>query len=393
MRNVAIVGTSQTKFSTRRDDVTYPELVYEAAARALSDAQMSMEEIEAVVFSLSPEALFGIDAPERWCVGAAGALNKPFMRVNTGGATGGSAAQAGYFHVASGLFDTVLVVGAEKIGESPDAQQVLNFIWDPIYEKDFALNAINMCSFQAVRHMHKYGTTEEQMARVAVRLRGNGLRNPYAHIQRKTTLEEVLSSRIICWPIKLYEACPRSSGACALIMASEERVKGLKVTRPAWIRGVGATTHTYYMGDKMGPRADTDHADWDELAQAAARAYRMAGITNPQKEIDVAEVYAPFSSTEIAAVEALGFCQKGEGGRAGEEGMFDMEGEVPVSPSGGVLCANPIAVTALVRVAEAAVQIMGKAGEKQVRGAKRAVATGIGGSLQFHTAMVLSSDL
>ena len=145
------------------------------------------------------------------------------------------------------------------------------------------------------------------------------------------------------------------------------------------------------MGDRMDGSSANDHADADGLFLAAKRAYQMAGISEPGKEIDVAEIYAPFTSTELAAVEALGFCEKGESGKCNEKGTFDMEGEIPVNPSGGVLTANPISVTALARVGEAALQVTGKAGERQVSKAKTAVATGEGGSLQFYTVTVLSN--
>ena len=143
----------------------------------------------------------------------------------------------------------------------------------------------------------------------------------------------------------------------------------------------------------MGPRLELDYADWDELALAAQRAYRRAGITDPLQEVSVAEIYAPFTCTEIAAVEALGFCKKGRGGFMAADGAWDMNGILPVNPSGGTLCANPISATALVRVAEAALQIMGRAGQRQVPNARIAVATGIGGSLQFHTCTVLGADM
>ncbi|MBC7105334.1 MAG: thiolase family protein [Firmicutes bacterium] len=371
--------------------MTYPELVRRAAQEALAQANMDLGEIEAVVVAMAPSEFIGVNDPEKWVVEALGAQGKPLLRVHTGGATGGSAAQAGYFHVASGLYNAVLVVGADKVGETPDAQLVLNTIWDPIYEKDFALNAITMTAFQAARHMHKYGTTERQMALVAVRSRANATRNPYAHLKGRITVEEVLKSRLIAWPLKLYDCCPRSSGGAAVVVVNE-RLARERCSRPAWITGVGAVANTVFIGDRMGPRANTDYGDWDELAMAARQAYDMAGIKDPAREITVAEIYAPFTSTEIAAVEALGFCPKGRGGPMNEEGMFEMDGALPVNPSGGTLCANPIAVTALVRVCDAALQVMGRAGDYQVKGVRHAVATGIGGSLQFHTCMVLSSD-
>jgi acetyl-CoA C-acetyltransferase len=390
-RKTAIIGVGQTKYGFRSEDKTWPELAREASARALDHAGLSIDQIDAVVLGLAPSALVGVNAAERWVAGAVRAVGKPFLRINTGGATGGSAAQAGYYHVASGLARTVLVVSAEKVAESEDAQHVLNSAFDPFFERAFGINAINMCALQGQRHMHKYGTTARQFAAVAVRSRANGVRNPLAHLRKPLTIDDALATRNICYPLKLADCCPRSSGACAIVIACEDVAKQM-CTRPAWIRGYGARTNTYYMGDKMGPALETDHADFDDLALATRDAYQMAGITKPEKQVDVAEIYAPFTCSEIAAVEALGFCPKGQGGPLAEAGAWDMDGDLPVNPSGGTLCANPISATALVRVCEAALQVMHDAGERQVKDAELAVATGIGGSLQFHTCIVLGAD-
>jgi acetyl-CoA C-acetyltransferase len=250
LNNVAIVGTGQSRYTTTRNDETYEELIFQASRLALDDAGLTPGDVDAVVLSIAPEALFGIDHPERWVVGAGAAINKPIMRINTGGATGGSAAQAGFFHAASGLFDTVLVVGAEKQGDTPDTQLILNKIMDPRYEIPFGLNAISMTSFQAVRHMRKYGTTQEQLALVAVRSRANAIKNPYAHLRADHIVEDVMRSKMLCWPLKLFDCPPRSSGSCALVMMSEGKAK--KMAKPvAWIRGLGATSTTYFIGDKQ----------------------------------------------------------------------------------------------------------------------------------------------
>jgi acetyl-CoA C-acetyltransferase len=391
-RNVAIVGTGQTRYTTTRNDETYEELIFQASKVALDDAGVTADEIDAVVLSIAPEALFGIDHPERWVVGAGAAINKPIMRVNTGGATGGSAAQAGFFHTASGLFDTVLVVGAEKQGDTPNTQLILNKIMDPRYEIPFGLNAISMTAFQAVRHMKKYGTSQEQLALVAVRSRKNALENPYAHLKADHTVEDVMKSKMLCWPLKLFDCPPRSSGSCAMVMMSEEKAK--KMGKPlAWIRGLGATSTTYFIGDKLNGLPFNEHGDWDELALASDVAYKQAGIKDPASEIDVAEIYAPFTICEVAAKEALGFCEKGHACALEEKGHWNKDGHLPVNRSGGALSSNPISVTGLARVAEAALQVTGKADEKQVEGAGTAVATAIGGTLQFHTVMVLSNQL
>lgn len=391
MRRVAIVGVGQTEHRFRREDVTYPELAREAVTRALEDAALSVRDIDAAVLALAPDALMGVAHAERWVVDALGVANKPFMRINTGGSTGITATQAAFAHVASGLFGCVLAAGADRVGESGDAQLVLNTMWDLVYERPFPLNAINMLALQAVRYMHKYGTTEYHMALAAVKNRRHAMRNPYAHLRKEVTVDEVLASRVICWPIKLFDSCPQSTGGCALILCSEERARKLPGPK-AWIAGVGNCAETYFMGDRMGPHAVHDHADADALADAIARAYRMAGIRDPRRDVDVAELYAPFSNIELHAIEAAGFCEKGQAGPRLEKGEFHFGSSLPVNPSGGVLCANPISVTAMVRVAEAALQVRGRAGERQVDGARTALATGIGGDHQFYGAMVLRGE-
>ncbi|MDY6852792.1 MAG: thiolase family protein [Thermodesulfobacteriota bacterium] len=389
-KKVAVVGTGQTRYTTTRNEETYQELIFQAAKLALDDAGLTPDDVDAVVLSVAPEALFGIDSVERWLVAASGAINKPIMRINTGGATGGSAAQAGYFHVASGLFDTVLVVGAEKQGDTPNTQLILNKIMDPRYEIPFGLNAISMTAIEAVRHMRLHGTTQEQLALVATRSRSNAFKNPYAHLKANHTVEDVMNSKMLCWPLKLFDCPPRSSGSCAVVMTSEEKAK--KIDKPAaWIKGVGATSTTYFIGDKLSGAEFDEHGSWDELALAVKSAYKQAGISDPAKEVDLAEIYAPFTICEVCAKEALGFCEKGQACNLEEKGYWNIDGQLPVNASGGVLSSNPIGITGLARVAEATLQLTGKADERQVDGVKTAVATSIGGTLQFHTVIVLSN--
>lgn len=387
----AIIGVGETPYKTRIPEANYVELAQEAAVEALAAADMSPDDIDAVVFSMAPTEFMGVTDADRWAIDAVGGRGKPFMRVHTGGATGGSAAQAGYMHVASGMYEKVLVVGADKVSETPDAQFILNQIWDPFFERDFALNTVTMAAIQASRHMARYGTTQEQMARVAVNSYANAKSNPQAHLKGDITVEDVMDSPGISWPLKRYDCCPRSSGAAAIVIASE-RVVREREAPAAWVNGVGATTNTVWMGDRMGPSAVADLGDWDELRMAAGTAYEQAGITNPVEQIDVAEIYAPFSINQILGVEALSFCEKGEGARLTEEGFFDLEGTVPINPSGGTLCTNPIAITALVRVCDAALQVLGAAGSYQLPDVSTAVATGVGGSFQFQTCMVLGKE-
>jgi acetyl-CoA C-acetyltransferase len=391
-RPVAAIGVGQTPFTATRDAPTYVEMLHRAAGGALDAAGLTIDEIDAVVLALAPESLMGVNHAERWCVEAIGGRMKPVLRIQTGGATGLSAIQAGYQHVASGLHERVLVVGADRVRESGDAQKIFNKIWDPFYERALPFTTITMIAMSAVRYMHNYGMTERQMARVSQKAHHNGALNPNAHIRREVTIEEVLESRYLAWPLKLLDACPQSAGGCAVVLGSADAVDPALHT-PAWISGISMAGETYYIGDRLQPsERGYDYGDAEALAVAAERAYAMAGITDPRSQIDAVETYASFSPVEIHNAEALGLADLGTAGALFEEGFFDLDGEIPLNPSGGVICTNPISVTAMVRFVEAVLQVQGRAGAHQVPGARTVVATGAGGSHQFFNVAVVTSE-
>jgi acetyl-CoA C-acetyltransferase len=387
---VGIIGVGQSAFCARRDDASYPDLVREAVTIALADAKLELQDIEAVVYSLSPDAMVGIGNAERLGVDAVGARNKRFLRINTGGATGLSSVAAAYYHVAAGAGEVCLTAGADKVGECGDSQTVLNKIWDPTYERPLPLGTITMLAMSAIRYAHKYGMSQEEMAEVVVKNRRHAALNPNAHLRKEVSVDDVLTSRMIAWPIKLFDCCPQSSGGGAMVLASEKYIKdrGLDAV---WITGVGHCSESYYLGDRMGRGLTADHADAHALKESFARSYKMAGISNPQKEVQVAELYAPFSNTEFHSIEAAGLAELGESVAQVRDGRFSLGGEIPVNPSGGVLCTNAIAVTAMVRVIEVAQQIRGTAGAHQVKGARVGIASGNGGDHQFFGTMVVEA--
>lgn len=389
--NVAAIGVGQTRFGKTADVGGYPSLLRESSQRALASCALTMDDIDAVVLALAPESLMGINHAERICVDAIAARGKPLLRVQTGGATGLSAVQAGYLHVASGMFDKVLVVGADRVAESGDAQQIFNKIWDPFYERSLPMTTISMIAMSAGRYMHRWGMTERQMAAVSVKDHANAMLNPHAHIRREVTVDQVLESRYLAWPLKLLDACPQSAGGCAVVLSSERSLDSADV--PAWISGIAMAGDTYFVGDRVGPCVGRfDYGDAEALSVAATRAYEQAGIGDPVAEIDAVETYASFSPVEIHNVEALGLAPLGTAGPLFEEGHFDLSGKTPVNPSGGVLCTNPISVTAMVRFAEAALQIQERADDRQVPNARTVVATGAGGSHQFFNVAVLTKE-
>lgn len=387
---VGIIAIGQSAFRARRDDASYPDLVREAVNRALTGARLDLDDVEAIVYSLSPDAMVGIGNAERLGVDAVGGRNKRFLRINTGGATGISSVAAAYYHIAAGACDVVMTAGADKVGECGDSQTVLNKIWDPIYERPLPLGTITMLAMSGIRYADKYGMTQEDMARVVVKNRRHASLNPNAHLRKEVTVDEVMASRCISWPIKLMDCCPQSSGGGAMVLASEKYIKQNRLDA-VWITGVGHCSETYYLGDRMGRGFTADHADAYALRQSFARAYRMAGITNPREQVDVAELYAPFSNTEYHSIEAAGLADPGGAVAGVNEGRFSIGGQIPVNPSGGTLCTNAIAVTAMIRVAEVALQVSGRAGGHQVKGAKIGIASGNGGDHQFFGTMVVEA--
>jgi acetyl-CoA C-acetyltransferase len=232
--------------------------------------------------------------------------------------------------------------------------------------------------------MDRYGITEEQCALVSVKNHGNAFRNPDAQLPLKLTVADVMKSRMLAEPIKLLDASPISDGACAVILARESVAK--KITdRPVWIRGVGYCADAYHLGDR-------DLAECDALVKACQKAYQMAGIRNPQKELDVVELYDAFSYQELLWTEGLGLCSPGEGGKLAESGATRMEGRIPVNPSGGLLSAHTVIAAGLVRMAEAVLQLRGEAGERQIPGARKALAHGVNGPCgQSHCVWILGS--
>ncbi len=385
VRKVAIVGVGQTAHGKRRE-VSFPELVHEAVKRALDDANLTIEEIEAVVSGSMPAPMEGVNAPHLyWGDDAAGAVLKSNMRVATCGTTGMSVAQSGYYHVASGMFDVVLAVGAEKQYEG-EAQGTMNTVGDAHFSRPFVPGAPGVFAQQSNEYLHRYDVPEEKIrlaaAEVSVRNHLDAFDNPYAHIKIKIRVDDVLNSRIICYPIRLLDVCPQSDGACAIIYASEERARKITDT-PAWVKGVAYCGNEYWSGDN-------DSVENPGTIEVARRAYKMAGITNPLKQLDVAEVYNPFTFQEMMHYECFGFCKPGEAYKLVEEGIVSRSGELPCDPSGGVLSTNPIGATAMVRVVEAALQVTGKAGAHQIPDAETAFSNGLGGANHLISVMILS---
>jgi acetyl-CoA C-acetyltransferase len=370
-RRTAVVATGQTLHRSHRPDVNGQELINEAVQAALKDAGLKMKDIDAVVIG-NMDHFEGINYVDCWSVDGSGGTMKPVIKLTTGGTTGSTLAIGGYHMVASGLFNKVLVIGWEKNSES-DTTGAITTAFDPIWDRLVFAGAISGLAAEAQAYMAKYGATDRDGARVSVRDRKHACNNPHAQLRKEVTLEEVLASPMLADPIHLLDVCPRTDGACAVIMAAEGTAE--KITKkPAWIWGT-ANRHKYtYLGD----------LNWgalDSMAEASGELFAKAGIREPRKQIDVIEMYQPYSFAGIIWIEDMGIVPRGKAAEYIWSGATDMGGELPVNPSGGVIACNPIGATGLIRCAEACLQIMGKADKRQVPDVNVAVSTGFGGCM------------
>lgn len=370
-KRVAIVGTGQTFHKSHRPDVNGQELINEAVQRALADAGLKMKDIDAVLIG-NMDHFEGINYVDCWSVDGSGGVMKPVLKITTGGTTGASLAIGGYHMVGSGMFDKVLIIGWEKNSES-DTTGAITTAFDPIWDRQVFAGAISGLAVEAQAYMARYGATDRDGARVSVRDRKHAMNNPHAQLRKEVSLEDVLASPMLADPIHLLDVCPRSDGACAVIMASEDSAEKICPV-PDWIWGTSAHNTYSYLGD----------VDWGRLTsmeQCAREIFKKAGIQEPRKEVNVIEMYQPYSFAGLIWIEDMGIVGHGEAPRYVWDGNTDMGGELPINPSGGVIACNPIGATGLIRCAEAAMQVMGKAEGRQVPDVRFAVSTGFGGCM------------
>jgi len=370
-KRVAIVGTGQTYHKSRREDVSGQELINEAVQRALADAELTIDDIDGIVIG-NMDHFEGINYTDCWSVDGSGGWMKPIIKLTTGGTTGSTLAIGGYHMVASGMFEKMLVIGWEKNSES-DTTGAITTAFDAVWDRLVFAGAISGLALEANSYMAKYGATGKDAARVAVRDRKHACNNPYAQLRKEITIENVLESPMLSDPIRLLDICPRTDGACAVIMANEDVAEKI-CPKPDWLHAT-ANRHTFtYI-------ADVRHGKLESMELAAKELFEKAGIKEPAKELDVIEIYQPYSFAGIIWIEDMGLIERGKGAEYIWSGATDMGGELPINPSGGVIACNPIGATGLIRCAEIALQVMGKAEDRQVPDVNLALSTGFGGCM------------
>lgn len=374
MRDVAIIGIGITKFGELWD-TSFRDLFVNAGVRALEDAEMNGEEIDAMfVGNMSAGQFIQQEHVGSLIADHAGLVPVPCTRVEAACASGGLSLRQAFISVASGIHDVVVAGGIEKMTDilAGECTGALATAADQEWEVHVGSTFPGLYALMARRHMHKFGTTEEQMAQVAVKNHKNGTLNPHAQYQKKVTVESVLNSPTVTEPLNLFDCCPVSDGAAAVILAPAEKAKKYTDT-PILISGSGQASGTLSLHNRKSL------TEIPAAVRATKTAYEMAG-TEPE-DIDLAEVHDCFTIAEIMAIEDLGFCKKGEGGKMVEEGEIAPNGRVSVNTSGGLKAkGHPVGATGIAQAVEIVSQLRGEAGKRQADGAEIGLTHNVGGS-------------
>jgi acetyl-CoA C-acetyltransferase len=407
-RQVCIVSAGFSEHASKRSDVNMAELVSEAVEDCLKKVpSISINDIDAFVNGNMP-AFEGSNIPELWMTDWMGARNKPLLRVTTGGTTGGTVAISGYYTVTAGLLgiDTVLAIAFEQqsigdtsVGLASTAYgeiSILNTMGIPYEQLTRLLSAgaaIGVASYQATNYMRRSKISEEDLARVVVQNRHNAAKTWWAHLKMPNlTIEDVLDTPYISYPLRYGMVCPASDGACAMLFTTEEKAKNM-TDIPVYVNGVASVANEPgilgYGGSGAG---QLDPSEQLGAQRSGDLAYKQAGISFPRKEIDYAEVYSPFPNQELMWVEKLGLFDTNTASEMYKNGVTAPNGELPVNCSGGVNSTNAIGASAMERPAEAALQIMGKASNQVPKTVHTAIGHGWGGTVNLITMMVMADQ-
>ena len=382
MGRVGIIGVGHSRFG-KRSDASLRELAFEAYREALDDAEIDTSDIDASLvcsathydkqrspagvvaeyLGLNPAPTFNVEAA---CASSAVGLRTAWALVN------------------SRLHDIVAIVGVQKMTElsSEEIQELMGRAGDVMWESPFGTTMPAYYAMYANAHMARYGTTQEQMALVPVKNRKYGTKNPKAMFQKPVEIEEVLKSRMVSYPLKLYDCCANADGAACILVASRNKVQKLS-DRPVWIAGLGLASSPMSLAGRTGPMTS-----FQVTKNAAKEAYKMARVL--PKDVDIAEVHDSFSITEILNYEDLGFARPGTGAKLLEREETDLGGRIPVNIDGGLIAkGHPVGATGAGQITALVKQLRGEAGDLQVDNAKVGLAQNIGGIGMYAAVTIL----
>lgn len=380
LHELAIVGVGQTKQERAKDSETFADIVYEATRKALDDAGLEISDIDNII-TVSNDFCDGRSISSMAIQDAAGANQKNVSTVEGDGTYG---AFYGASRILSGSYENTLVVTHSK-GSQGNPAAITNGMFEPIFSRPLGLDMTLTGAMQAKIYMNRFGVTEEDLAKVSVKNHNNALSNSNAQLRKKISVDDVMNSRRIAPPLKLYDVSPITDGAATVIIGSQKTIDKSK-SKPVFLKGVGTCSDFYDIGMRNLAKSPA-------LVDAANRAYKMAGITKPIDEIDIAELYDAFSYMELMWYEGLGLCGEGEGKNLIRDNVTSIDGKIPVNASGGVLSAHAVVSAGLIRMIEVVHQLRGTAGEMQVKkDLKTGLAHGIGGvCAQSHCVWILGN--
>jgi len=380
-RRLAIVASAQSNHEAAKDNMTPRHMVFATVRRLLDESCVPLSEIDMVV-SASCDMIDGRSISNVYTTSAMGSHLKEESKIEEDGAF---AFIYACMRILTGQLDSAIVASYAKMSECGS----LMASWmatDPFFQRPLGLTRLTASALQARAYMERYSVDEEAVAALAVKNRRNAQKNPYAQRRSHLHVDDVISSPYLAEPIREETAAPDSDGVCAIIIATEEKAKQW-TPDPVWVRGFGHCSDAFAIGRR--------NLRWSESAARAARdAYRMAGIGHPEREIDLAEVSDFYAFHEFMLTESFGFCEQGSGAMMFNRGETRPDGHLPVNLSGGALNAAPGYATGLIRIAEAALQLSGRAGERQVPGEPvTALAHGTTGPcLQSNAVVILSNN-
>ncbi len=379
---VAIVGMGCTKFGENWDQ-SIDDLVVEAAYKAFEDAGIGPEQVQAAWLG----TVYGLSA---WTLANPLQLgNIPITRVENQCTTGTDALRNAIFAVACGMYEVVLVLGVEKLKDTglsglPQSEMFPNF-----HMIGSRFSAPGGFALPAARYFAKYGATREHLAKIAVKNHHNGTFSPKAHFQREITMEQVLKAPMVSWPLGLFDCCPTTDGATAAVITRSDLANNFRDDY-ILVRAISLSVDAGF----TPLRPAFDYLNWPATESAAQDAYRQAGITDPFREIHLAEVHDCFTLTELLNYEDLGFCPRGEAKDYVDNNTFALDGELPVNPSGGLKSfGHPVGATGLRMIYECYLQLRNKAGKRQVKGAEVALTHNVGGPPQISSVCIVHNRI
>ncbi len=366
IREVAIVGAGWSPFRSITPDLSYKEIMYDAAVQAYEDAGIDPRRDVDSFVTVAEDYNEGVSIFDEYVPDQLGALHRPVQTIPGEGIHGLATA---VMQILTGQFDVIVVEGHSKASNILTLPYVLAFAFDPVFNRPLGAHPYFVAGMEMLRYMAETGTTLEECAAVAAKNRNNALLNPLAGHGASLTIDDVLESEPIAEPLSRLACAPHSDGGVVFVLASGETARAL-TDRPIWVRGVGWASDTPWLESR--PWGEARYA-----RNAARMAYNTAGIKNPRSEIDFAEIDDTFAYKELQHLEALNLCPPGAAGEWTVAGGTDLYGELPVNVSGGALGEGHLLdATGLARTLEVVLQLRGEAGQRQIEDAEVGLAFG-----------------